>query len=70
MDDHSQGIFPKFGHFFQFLKKGRGDPPHPSLITRLSLLAFFSFRSLLITSFHVFFGPLMGNKPLALKVLH
>ena len=28
MDDQNESIFPKkFGHFFQFLKKGRVDLP-------------------------------------------
>ena len=39
----TQGIFfPKLGHFFQFLKKGRGDltlPPFPPLVTRLLIQA-------------------------------
>ena len=37
IDDHNQGIFPhKLGHFFQFLKKGRGDLPLLPLVKRLS----------------------------------
>ena len=36
----------------------------------MSLLTFLSFSSLLITSFHVFFGLPLEKLPLTLKVLH
>ena len=39
--DTIRAFFPKLGHFFQFLKKGRRDlPPCPPLVTRLEINSF------------------------------